>query len=514
VQATQGKARAAVKFPLLGVAVLPELGLTPKSVVPTPIATAQAAYMPAAVGIVRVLRLVALRQERHVTQQRVVAEVGARLASAADEGAVVARACEGAADLVAIAREAPVLVALRTTAGAIEVRASTDPDLVGTTLDWVTVGKTGAERTAFADLDPERAPPQWRSSTLLPLIANSTAVGVLSVDLDDADLAVALRSLAPQIGLALSRVEALERLRAREARFRSLVANASDVIRVLDRDGTVTDESEAVKRVLGFEATSIVGRDMFADIHPDDVPDLRARFERLRDEPSDQLVVTQCRIRHNDGQWRHVEWTMKNLLNDPAVNGVVVNYNDISERVLLEEELRYRALHDSLTGLPNRDLFLDRLNQAMRRQRRTERLLGVLFIDLDGFKPVNDRYGHSAGDHVLQITAKRLRSVSREADSCARFGGDEFGVLLEDLNQPSDARTIAKRIIDLLAQPTTIEGQPIQVTASVGIAYGDGTQPAEQLVQQADQAMYQAKTNGQSQPVTYEPATTSQTTTN
>jgi diguanylate cyclase (GGDEF)-like protein len=253
---------------------------------------------------------------------------------------------------------------------------------------------------------------------------------------------------------------------------------------------------------------------MFADIHPDDVPDLRARFERLRDEPSDQLVVTQCRIRHNDGQWRHVEWTMKNLLNDPAVNGVVVNYNDISERVLLEEELRYRALHDSLTGLPNRDLFLDRLNQAIRRQRRTERLLGVLFIDLDGFKPVNDRYGHSAGDHVLQITAKRLRSVSREADSCARFGGDEFGVLLEDLNQPSDARTIAKRIIDLLAQPTTIEGQPIQVTASVGIAYGDGTQPAEQLVQQADQAMYQAKTNGQSQPVTYEPATTSQTTTN
>jgi diguanylate cyclase (GGDEF)-like protein len=195
---------------------------------------------------------------------------------------------------------------------------------------------------------------------------------------------------------------------------------------------------------------------------------------------------------------------MKNLLDDPAVSGVVVNYSDISEQVLLEEELRHRALHDSLTGLPNRELFLDRIDHAVRRLRRSGGLVGMLFVDLDGFKSVNDRFGHGAGDRVLEITADRLRAVSRGTDSCARFGGDEFGVLLEDLHDPAAAGGIARRIVDTLTEPMDLDGQVVMIGASVGIALGTGPEGAEELIHRADLAMYRAKTEGKGRTAVYD----------
>jgi diguanylate cyclase (GGDEF)-like protein/PAS domain S-box-containing protein len=289
-----------------------------------------------------------------------------------------------------------------------------------------------------------------------------------------------------------------------EERFRSLVQNASDGVVVLGEDGQIRYESPAVERILGRRAQERVGQSIRTDTHPDD----RASLERgLADVAavSGHEARVEFRARHADDSWRTLEAIAKNLLDDPAVGGVVVNYRDITERKTLEEQLRHQAFHDVLTGLENRFLFLDRLGHALARAGRGGRPTAVLFLDLDDFKAVNDRLGHAEGDRLLVAVGQRLKAVTRAGDTVARLGGDEFAIIVEETD-PAEAGQAAARILKTLTPVFLIGDRQIVVRVSIGIAIqsADGAD-ADELLRRADIAMYAAKASGGHRHVTYEP---------
>jgi diguanylate cyclase (GGDEF)-like protein/PAS domain S-box-containing protein len=294
-------------------------------------------------------------------------------------------------------------------------------------------------------------------------------------------------------------------LRRSEERFRSLVRNAADIILIVAADGTVIYESPAVARILGYDPAARQGSSAFDVIHPGDVEWVRALFRDIIATAGAE-VTADFRARHADGSWRWLEATAKNLLAEPSVGGIVVNYRDITERRSLEEQLRYQAFHDALTGLPNRALFMDRLGHALTRSRRDQSPLAVLFLDLDDFKAVNDRLGHMCGDELLVAVADRLRRSLREADTAARMGGDEFAMLLEDPTNGNAPTQIAERILEALRDPFQVQAQEVRTHGSIGIALHAGPgQTADELLRHADVAMYAAKSQGKNRLTVFQP---------
>ena len=295
-------------------------------------------------------------------------------------------------------------------------------------------------------------------------------------------------------------------LRASEERFRSLVQNSSDLVAVLDADGTVRWLSESARRLLGVEPTELIGRSLVSLVHPDD-RDAAARF--VADALPSHGVTTSAaswRLRHREGHWLACETIATNLLADPNVGGLVLNMRDVTERKQLEAQLAYQAFHDALTGLANRTLFTERVGQAIGRAREgTGAPPAVLFIDLDDFKTVNDTLGHAAGDQLLVTVAERLTGCLRATDTAARFGGDEFAILLESSDEQR-ATTVARRVLDTLLQPCRLRGKDVLVQGSVGIALGDRWRSdAGELLRDADAAMYLAKSAGKGRYQLFEP---------
>jgi diguanylate cyclase (GGDEF)-like protein/PAS domain S-box-containing protein len=286
-------------------------------------------------------------------------------------------------------------------------------------------------------------------------------------------------------------------LRASEERFRALVQHAADIIVVLEPDGTVRHVSPAVHTVLGYEPDRLVGTAGWAPVHEGDAQTAQAFHADLLAQRGGSRSV-ELRWQHRDGSWRWLEVKGTNLLHQTGVRGIVLNARDISRHKSLEGQLVQRALHDQLTGLPNRMLFMDRLEQALERSSRRGKFAAVLFLDLDRFKLVNDNLGHDHGDQLLVQVAERLRICLRRVDSIARIGGDEFTVLLEDVGVVADAALVAERIIEAFRGSFRIESQEIFVGASIGIAMGGRDQgtTAQGLLRNADIAMYRAKANG------------------
>src|SRR5215211_5869241 len=278
-----------------------------------------------------------------------------------------------------------------------------------------------------------------------------------------------------------------------EERFRSLVQYSSDIITILDTEGTVHYVSPAVERVTGYRPEEQVGTNAFGSIHPDDREQALNTFAEVLKRPGLQPPL-EFRVPHKDSSWRYLEHVVNNLVDDPAVRGVVVNSWDVTERKALVEQLSYQAFHDLLTGLPNRALFMDRLEHAFVRVNRRGSNVAVLFTDLDNFKVINDSLGHKAGDQLLIAVAERLKACLRPEDTAARLGGDEFTILVEDIASVGEAVQIAERIADILRPPFALEEQEVFATVSTGIALNSTAheQPAD-LLRHADLAMYRAK---------------------
>ena len=211
-------------------------------------------------------------------------------------------------------------------------------------------------------------------------------------------------------------------------------------------------------------------------------------------------------LRHRDGHQCTVQFTITNLLDNPSVGGLVLNTRDVSERRQLEDQLVHQAFHDSLTSLANRALFKDRVDHALQRTKRQTPSVAVLFLDLDGFKEVNDSLGHAAGDRLLIQVAERLHSCVRPSDTVARFGGDEFAVLIEDASDDIDVIQVAERVLEGLREPFVVNGRELHVRGSMGIARMESdVDGADQLLRNADLAMYRAKAAGRGGYERYDP---------
>jgi diguanylate cyclase (GGDEF)-like protein/PAS domain S-box-containing protein len=298
----------------------------------------------------------------------------------------------------------------------------------------------------------------------------------------------------------ISERKASERsLRTSEERFRTLVQSSRDAILVTDGSGRLTYVSPGIEHLLGYEPEALIGTDERKLIHPHDVRIRDNVVERLKTQGTPQPPA-ELRMRQADGEWRWIETIDTNRLGDPVVLGIVTNARDITDRRAMDETLAFGALHDPLTGLPNRRLLDDRIDVALARAGRTGALVALLFCDLDRFKEVNDRYGHEAGDEVLRQIASRLRLALRPSDSLARLGGDEFVVVCSDLRSIAEAATIAQRVMAGVDAPVETSVGPVQMTVSIGIAgvAGEDAAGAEAgaLLRNADAAMYRAKNRG------------------
>jgi diguanylate cyclase (GGDEF)-like protein/PAS domain S-box-containing protein len=285
-----------------------------------------------------------------------------------------------------------------------------------------------------------------------------------------------------------------ESLTKAEQKWKSLIRNVSDAIVLTNPEGTVTFVSPQLTRLFGFLPEEVVGKSIFEFIYRQDESVARVIFEQVLG--SEQQIEQQWRIANNARVLLHCEVTLINLLHDSNVNSVLVTLHDITERTKFEEQITHQAFHDSLTGLPNRALFNERLKRTVDRCKRRNQKVAVLFLDLDNFKVVNDSLGHEEGDRLLIELAEMLKGCIRPDDTVARLGGDEFTVLLEDIGDIDEAKGVADRIITRLRKPIRLSGRDFVATCSIGLALLDDEHDSDNLLRDADTAMYQAKTSG------------------
>ena len=465
--------------------------------------------------VVRMAGLV--RQEaRVVSRERALRGAGVELVAAAGHDQVATAAISAVHRL--LGAEPPVRLVLIAQNQAV-VEASSDGatgGLVGDgTRDWLSNG-SGSLRVLHSDppayVRGDLRLPEGQTTMVAPLTVRGHVRGALVVSSPESvtrDLADALGALATQVSLAVEGASLAADLHRRqgEARFRSLVAHASDLITVLDAEGVVTYQSPSIERVLGYRSHEVEGRRFDRLLVESDRP-LLAQLIALDGPGEAEGHTIECSVLHRDGTPLTFEVQHTDLLHDEHVHGIVLNSRDVSERKAFEEQLAHQAFHDPVTKLANRALFSDRVEHALMRSTRGIPEIAVMFIDLDDFKTVNDSLGHTAGDEVLQEVGRRLKIAVRPTDTVARFGGDEFAVLLDGVDGSADAADAASRILRALELPIEIDGKNVVPRASVGICLvGEDleTPEATELLRNADVAMYMAKRDSKGSYRVFEP---------
>jgi diguanylate cyclase (GGDEF)-like protein/PAS domain S-box-containing protein len=285
------------------------------------------------------------------------------------------------------------------------------------------------------------------------------------------------------------------------------VQHAPDIIALFDLHGVLTYASPALTRILGYDPDDLMGLASPETVHPEDFDAVAVGFDRAMGTPSAPVAVA-FRARAADGSYRNLEATFTNLFDVPSVAAMVINARDVTERAVAAEALLHQAMHDSLTDLPNRALFLDRVNHALARAARSGAGVAVLFLDLDDFASVNRAFGRHGGDEVLIAVAGLLEFAVRSGDTVGALGGDEFVVCCEAVGDESEAKALADRLVSATSVPFGADGRQLQVTASIGIALSgrDGAETADSLLRDADAAMYQAKQRGRNRSEVFDPA--------
>ena len=305
--------------------------------------------------------------------------------------------------------------------------------------------------------------------------------------------------------LALIRSRLMAQISA--GRYRAITEGAASVTLVLDRTGRASYASPSSDEILGFDPGEIASLKFESLVHVDDWPKLQQGFEDAIGAPGQQQSVIRARIRDSEGRWRDMDCTFTAMLSVPGVNGVVLSLRDLTQLKAAQTELHRLAFYDPLTGLPNRQLFRDRLDHAVRRCRRSGEPAALMFLDLDGFKRINDTLGHDAGDELLRQVAEWLHGCVREEDSVARLGGDEFVVLLSRVGESEAASKVAETILHRLCQRVRLNEHEVGITVSIGITMiPQDSEDSGTLMKYADLAMYRAKEMGRNTYQFFTPA--------
>ncbi|HVE72144.1 MAG TPA: EAL domain-containing protein [Thermoanaerobaculia bacterium] len=466
------------------------------------------------------MNLVSAREEiaRRARQQAALAELGQAALTRADVGLLVGQTCA----VVEWALGASYVSIVQALGNELSLRFG-----VGTNSSFSGCGDAGGEhkplllctltngapvvfRTVVADprvnREHLRNVHRIEAGICIPVPGRETPFGLLTVYSDSdrhfaADEIDFLKAVADLAGAVIlnadteqARKQAEEDRVKSEDRFRALVENAAEGIALIDTRGQVLYGGPSTQRVLGYE--DLGGMNLLDLMHPEDVETARRNLRMLVATEGNELAC-ELRLRNDSGEWRWIEGTYKNLLFNRAVRAIVINYRDVTERKLAEETLEHLAYRDTLTDLPNRFLFHDRLEHAIEQARRRMSGVAVMYVDLDRFKVVNDTLGHSAGDRLLQVVARRLRDVLRGDDTIARLGGDEFAVIVPEISRGEDAGSIGRKLIGALRDPIIVDGHELHVSASAGISlYPSDGMDVETLLKHADAALYRAKDLG------------------
>jgi diguanylate cyclase (GGDEF)-like protein/PAS domain S-box-containing protein len=464
---------------------------------------------------------VAASNRRALGRERAVRQAGASLASAVTVEEVATAVGAATDTLVGARSPREALLAVRTE-GALRAVAPESGDhgradqLGELTQVWLPLvdGSTPVLLPAAGLDEPARALLRACDSILLcPLTlehrpSGDPFIGVLAVFGEQrvlADLSATLEILAHQAALAVERIMLSREVirQGSEAYFRSLVQDTSDAILIIGDNGRVRYATPSATSVFGD--IDVEGAYLWELVADRETEDITRALTRLRTEAGRSSRYEDWQITRHDGVTVEVQVRCSNLRHDPTVAGLVLTLRDVTEQRKLEDELKHQAFHDALTGLPNRLLFQDRAAHALVRARRDGSTAGVLFVDLDDFKVVNDTMGHSVGDELLVAVAMRLSAQVRQSDTAARLGGDEFALLIDHSPNSAAVEAFGERIVQAFSEPFALASGSVIATVTVGVATTEDSADVDELLRHADLALYAAKAAGKRQWRRYQP---------